>query len=178
MDILSSVIDELETECRRLTGFLNWFQQCIGNSGSFYRDKKNFRFLQKGAPAAESNSVRLANGLRECGSKIKRISRELSGVGQEVKRFQLEDPKNLEIIDDLNGYLGGLKYAIRQLKEQLSEKEAKRPRKEEEAKRLIIEIFDEDFLDTEPLKDLDPSHLTEMSPDKEHSEQPNKENGQ
>ncbi|WP_370826488.1 hypothetical protein [Parasutterella excrementihominis] len=64
------------------------------------------------------------------------------------------------------------------LKEQLSEKEAKRPRKEEEAKRLIIEIFDEDFLDTEPLKDLDPGHLTEMSPDKEHSEQPNKENGQ
>ena len=178
LDILSSVIDELETECRRLTGFLNWFQQCIGNSGSFYRDIKNFRFLQTGAPAAESNSVRLANGLRECGSKIKRISRELSGVGQEVKRFQLEDPKNLEIIDDLNGYLGGLKYVIRQLKEQLSEKEAKRPRKEEEAKRLIIEIFDEDFLDTEPLKDLDPGHLTEMSPDKEHSEQPNKENGQ
>ena len=123
LDILSSVIDELETECRRLTGFLNWFQQCIGNSGSFYRDKKNFRFLQKGAPAAESNSVRLANGLRECGSKIKRINRGLSGLGQEAKPFQLEDPKNLEIIDDLNGYLGGLKYAIRQLKEQLSEKE-------------------------------------------------------
>lgn len=40
LDILSSVIDELETECRRLTGFLNWFQQCIGNSGSFYRDKR------------------------------------------------------------------------------------------------------------------------------------------
>ncbi|WP_370852646.1 hypothetical protein [Parasutterella excrementihominis] len=78
---------------------------------------------QKGAPAAESNSVRLANGLRECGSKIKRINRGLSGLGQEAKPFQLEDPKNLEIIDDLNGYLGGLKYAIRQLKEQLSEKE-------------------------------------------------------
>ena len=79
--------------------------------------------MQKGAPAAESNSVRLANGLREFGSKIKRINRGLSGLGQEAKPFQLEDPKNLEIIDDLNGYLGGLKYAIRQLKEQLSEKE-------------------------------------------------------
>lgn len=155
LDILSSVIDELETECRRLTGFLNWFQQCIGNSGSFYRDIKNFRFLQKGAPAAESNSVRLANGLRECGSKIKHISRELSGLGQEAKPFQLEDPKNLEIIDDLNGYLGGLKYAIRQLKEQLSAKEkAEREaggRREEEEQKLRKEVFED------PVSKLEPS---------------------
>lgn len=155
LDILSSVIDELETECRRLTGFLNWFQQCIGNSGSFYRDIKNFRFLQKGAPAVESNSVRLANGLRECGSKIKRISRELSGLGQEAKPFQLEDPKNLEIIDDLNGYLGGLKYAIRQLKEQLSAKEkAEREaggRREEEEQKLRKEVFED------PVSKLEPS---------------------
>lgn len=123
LDILSSVIDELESEYRHLRGFLDWFQQCIGDSGWLYRDKKNFRFFQKGAPAAESNSVRLANGLRECGAKIKRIGRELSGIGQEAKPFQKEDPKNLAITDDLHGYLGGFEYAIRELKKQLSEKE-------------------------------------------------------
>ena len=177
LDVLSSVIDELETECRRLTGFLNWFQQCIGNSGSFYRDIKNFRFLQKGAPAAGSNSVRLANGLRECGSKIKHIKRGLSSFGQEAKPFQLEDPKNLEIIDDLNGYLGGLKYTIRQLKEQLSEKEkAEQARKywtDEDIAKFLAEL-------SEPNDDPEPVLLGQprLCPKSELPEHPDKENRQ
>lgn len=168
LDVLSSVIDELEAEYRRLSGFLDWFQQCIGDSGRLYRDKKNFRFLQKAAPAAESNSVRLANGLRECGSKIQCIKRGLSNLGQEAKLFQKEDPKNLEIVDDLHGYLGGLEYAIRRLKEHLSEKEeAERRREEEEQKRWVIDV--EKFIeDLEPIDDLEP----------EPSEQTNQENGQ
>lgn len=177
LDVLSSVINELETECRRLNGFLNWFQQCIGNSGSFYRDIKNFRFLQKGAPAAGSNSVRLANGLRECGSKIKHIKRGLSGLGQEAKPFQLEDPKNLEIIDDLNGYLEGLKYTIRQLKEQLSEKEkAEQARKywtDEDIAKFLAEL-------SEPNDDPEPVLLGQprLCPKSELPEHPDKENRQ
>lgn len=171
LDVLSSVIDELEAEYRRLSGFLDWFQQCIGDSGRLYRDKKNFRFLQTGAPAAESNSVRLANGLRECGSKIKRISRELSGVGQEVKRFQLEDPKNLEIVDDLHGYLGGLEYAIRRLKEQLSAKEkAEREagrRREEEEQKLWKEVFED------PVSKLEPSEQSDRRTDNENQQSRN-----
>ena len=177
LDVLSSVIDELEAEYRRLSGFLDWFQQCIGDSGRLYRDKKNFRFLQKAAPAAESNSVRLANGLRECGSKIKHIKRGLPSFGQEAKPFQLEDPKNLEIVDDLHGYLGGLEYAIRRLKEHLSEKEkAEQARKywtDEDIAKFLAEL-------SEPNDDPEPVLLGQprLCPKSELPEHPDKENRQ
>lgn len=177
LDVLSSVIDELEAEYRRLSGFLGWFQQCIGDSGRLYRDKKNFRFLQKAAPAAESNSVRLANGLRECGSKIQCIKRGLSNLGQEAKLFQKEDPKNLEIVDDLHGYLEALEYAIRRLKEHLSEKEkAEQARKywtDEDIAKFLAEL-------SEPNDDPEPVLLGQprLCPKSELPEHPDKENRQ
>ena len=70
----------------------------------------------------------------------------------------------MKITDDLCAYLDGLKYAIRQLKEQLSAKEkAEREagrRREEEEQKLWKEVFED------PVSKLEPS------------EQSDKENGQ
>ena len=159
LDILSSVINELEAEYRHLSCFLDWFRSFIEDESWLRYCKKSFRLLANGAPAAESNSVRLAKGLTECGAKIKRLANELLAFGCERKPFPKEDPKNLKITDDLCGYLDGLKYAIRQLKEQLAAKEkAEREagrRREEEEQKLRKEVFEE------PVSKLEPSEQSD-----------------
>ena len=178
LDILSSVINELEAEYRHLSCFLDWFRSFIEDESWLRYCKKSFRLLANGALAAESNSVRLAKGLTECGAKIKRLANELLAFGCERKPFPKEDPKNLKITDDLCGYLDGLKYAIRQLKEQLSEKEEVKKgaerRRRDELDRWVEEFIDANFKDTEPILLGQP----EICLKSELPEHPDKENRQ
>ena len=120
--VLASVIHELETEYRHLRSFLDWFRQYIEDGDWLERSgSKTFCLLSQGAPATESNSIRFANRLRECGSKIYHIAKELLDIGRNGQRFQKDDPKNVEISDSLRGYLGGLEFAIRHLHCQLKD---------------------------------------------------------
>ena len=155
--VLASVVHELEAEYRHLSSFLNWFRQYIEVGDWLERSASNtFCLLAQDAPAIESNSIRFANRLRECASKINRIAKELIDIGRNGQKFQKDDPNNVEISDSLGGYLGGLESAIRRLKEQLSEKEEAERRREEEIQNIVMR-FSED-----PVPILEPSERPDM----------------